>query len=488
MKLKLQLQKLLEPAIREKTVAVKTLQLTKVKKENMVSTTTSIMLNNIDELSLFEKEAKEEKEEHSMEIVIATPSQEKRLRDMDSYFEEKDTIISDSQLTDLQKKTVRKCLRFLTDLEMNSGCQNFAFQLCITKNFECMTHFSLLNKSLEFCTLDILKKVTQIRVADFAPKNCLKLYLKENIIENDQIQFQVDGRTELDRAKLAYLKGLLNRKDEIAVVPIPDTGKQLLLFDLGNEGSEFDGIFNTKLNAILVNKYNLVLDLDETLVRTKTSSSIKDKPNKFSDESAEEYEFNVNNMKYICFVRPGTKELLAWGCQIFNIMIVTNSIWVYAKEIIQILDPNREHLLKGIDLNDNNQLNKILKTRKDMVPHPKIPKPLGQKDLLKFNLSPFETVILDDDASIWKLKEPILPFDKIVENKGSKEFFFAVRAETWNKLSHMICLKWKLKHEINLEKNNTTEVKEERPSKRAKLILPDHSITFSQELCMENIK
>jgi len=304
---------------------------------------------------------------------------------------------------------------------------------------------------------------------------------------------------------LAYLKGLLSRKEELAVVPIPDSKKQLLIFDWeleqqqqmnnssDNSAAELLNFssFSVTLHAVLVDRYNLVLDLDETLIRTRRPKSAEEQPRKASaEDSSEEHEFYVEGLRYICCVRPGTNLLLAWGAQVFNVMIVTNSIWEYAKQILQILDPNREHLLKGINIDNDKELGAILKSRKDMVPHPNIPAPLGQKDLTKYNLSPFESIVLDDDETIWKVREPLLPFDKIVENKDSKSFFCAVRMESWKKLLHLTTLKNRLRDNIEKERALAAKQREagERPTKRLKLETPPTPITFSQNHCLTVIQ
>jgi hypothetical protein len=360
-------------------------------------------------------------------------------------------------------KRVKRCLGYPP--------HSHRVNLFVTKDYSC-------NITLHTVSTDtvpeVLQNLSELKVADFAPDTCLYLYKKDNEMALQTIQLELKGETESDRIMLAYLKGLLNRKDEVAVVPIPDTDRQLLIFEYAEESN----VFNATLRAVLVRRYNLVLDLDETLIRTRQPKSDDDKP---FGVAADEHEFNVEGNRFICCVRPGTNLLLQWGAQIFNIVIVTNSILPYAIQICKILDPRREHLLKGIDMDNAEQLHTMLRTRTDMAKHPQIPPPLGQKDLVKLGLSPFESVVLDDDENIWKLKEPLLPFAQIVQNTDAKGFFCAVRTETWKKLSQMILLKYRLKEKIEREKTmGQSDAPSEPLSKRPKTQQP----TFSQEFCL----
>src|SRR5690606_3175712 len=176
-------------------------------------------------------------------------------------------------------------------------------------------------------------------------------------------EFEVNGRDTNSRCVMSYMKGILARKEEIAVIPIKNSDYQLLVFEndtiVDKKSTPFEqlGSFNSSLHAILVKKYVLVLDLDETLIRTRLPKSDKDKP-KSSQKG--EYEFYVQGYRYICCVRPGTESLLKWACNVFRVYVFTNAIYEYAKEILKILDPKQDHLCKGININDDEQVKRIL--------------------------------------------------------------------------------------------------------------------------------
>ncbi|KAL9657494.1 hypothetical protein ABK040_016760 [Willaertia magna] len=326
-----------------------------------------------------------------------------------------------------------------------------------------------------------------LEVKDFASDESLALYkdLQTNQFFDFIPQFEISGRDEQSRYIMCYLKGMLVRKTEMAIVPIPYHDHQILIFDHAQEQCYSDSTscsqngflpedfeFDTKLSCIIVPKYIMVLDLDETLIRTRQPNKNETKTNL----QPYEFEFKVFGLTYICCVRPGTQNLLQWCCNLFKVYIFTNSVYEYAKEVVKILDPQRQHLLRNINLDDDNQLKQILKSREDMTPHESIPKPLGLKDLRKFNIDSFETVIFDDDLSIWKQQECVLPFNEIVQYKKPLEFFKTIRCEVWKKLTYLHNYKLKLrkKHEPMKKKNEDF-----------KILLPDRpAITFSQEHAM----
>ena len=323
-----------------------------------------------------------------------------------------------------------------------------------------------------------------LEIKDFISDESLSLYkdIQTNRFFDYIPQFELSGKDEQSRYIMCYLKGMIVRKTEIAVVPIPGHTHQILVFDHTNDKSYSDTPcsqqgyllddfeFDTKLSCIIVPKYVMVLDLDETLIRTRTpnaNEAIQNQPN--------EYEFKVMGARYVCCVRPGTQQLLSWCCTVFQVYIFTNSIFEYATEICKILDPSRQHLLRHVDVNNPESIKTILKSREDMTPHPNVPKPLGLKDLKKFNIDNFETVIFDDDHTIWKQQECILPFADIVQYRKPLEFFKTIRLETWKKLQYLHAVKLKLR-----KKHEPTKSKEE-----FKLAIPDKPLfTLSQELAL----
>jgi len=201
---------------------------------------------------------------------------------------------------------------------------------------------------------------------------------------------------------------------------------------------------NTNLHAVLVKKFAIVFDLDETLIRTRIP-----KQNEQDLAQNGEFEFFVQGYRYCCCVRPGTDLLLKWASQLFQVYIFTNSIFEYAKEVCKILDPAKETILSNIENDD--QLKAILKSRELMTPVDYIPKPLGLKDLAKFSIGTFETVILDDDVKVWKDRENVLPFDQITQFKSPNDFFYRVRLESWKLLGSLAKKRVKLLQQENKE-------------------------------------
>ncbi|KAL0479302.1 hypothetical protein AKO1_008105 [Acrasis kona] len=283
----------------------------------------------------------------------------------------------------------------------------------------------------------------------------------------ETIKLKLDGTDENSRCMLAYLRGLLTRKDELAIVPIDDTTYQLVLF-YENTSSDDDQLlsFNddllsfSTLSCILTPRYNMVFDLDETLIRTRMSSLVNDAP------LENEHEFTLRGGRYFCWVRPGVDMLLRWSCQLFNVHIFTNAIYDYAVQIVNILDPKHEHLLLHVG-SDTNKMRELIKSREQMTTVQHIPQPLGQKELSKFNINPSNTIIFDDDSRVWKERQCILPFQQIVVRKKPTEFFCQIRNESWKKLSQLH------KHDYQ---------------QRRKIPSTTEKITFSQDQILQNLK
>ncbi|KAG2388819.1 hypothetical protein C9374_000258 [Naegleria lovaniensis] len=339
-----------------------------------------------------------------------------------------------------------------------------------------------------------------LEIKDFASDESLSLYkdLKTNQFFDYIPQFEVCGKDEQSRYILCYLKGMLVRKNEIAVVPIPGHTHQILVFDHTNdksysntscslEGCLLDDFeFDTKLSCIIVPKFVMALDLDETLIRTRALNAGETVQN-----NAFEFEFSVQNQRYCCCVRPGTQQLLSWCCTVFQVYIFTNSIFEYAREICKILDPQKQHLLANVNVDDMNSLKTMLKSREDMTPHEHIPKPLGMKDLKKFSIDAFETVIFDDDSTIWKQQECVLPFAEIVQHRKPLEFFTAIRTESWKKLQYLHNMKLRLrkKHEASLMNHVQSTANNNSANNngmtKPTFAIPDRPcITLSQEIAL----
>lgn len=151
----------------------------------------------------------------------------------------------------------------------------------------------------------------------------------------------------------------------------------------------------------------------------------------------------------------------------------------YAKEVLKILDPTRTTLLKSITCDEDEvQWNSLLKSREHMTTVDHLPKNIGLKELAKFDLNPFETVILDDDVRIWKDRANVLPFTLIVGNNSSGkqvDFLFKLRCETWKLLSNLCTQRAKQHQQIDTTTSGVSK-------------LLSQPFTYSQELIVQNNK
>jgi hypothetical protein len=300
----------------------------------------------------------------------------------------------------------------------------FRFSLKITNEISCgikLTSTSLENIP-EYIT-NIFENHKNLKINDF----CSQSLIKET---KETLHFEVNGTVLDDLFKIFYLKGLIARKSEAAVISIPNSEYQLFIYD--SETSEN----KPKLQAIITKKFNIVFDLDETLVKTRLKRDDEifvKKPNL--------YQINVKDTTYICAFRKDIHPLMKWATSIFNVYIYTNSVYEYAIEVLKIIDPMKEHLLK-----EEENIKNILKTRVDMNRVEHIQEPLGEKSLNISNLDEYRSVILDDDENVWKTddRKNLLPFERITKNM---DFFLNLRGHIWKKFQELKEL------ETNINKN-----------------------------------
>jgi hypothetical protein len=240
---------------------------------------------------------------------------------------------------------------------------DFEAVLHINKDYCCNVRFTLTNSAkLPKSVQRIIEEdnVT-LRVVDFCPKSCLLLYRDyDNGVDFDVLDgdsdfslnkslpyMRIEPTEDNDKTILAFMKGLLTRNSEMAVIALPDTDYQILMFFRDSEVSVDDEAsydidvlvnmtpFSTTFRAVLVNRYNLVLDLDYTLIRTRVPKNSAEKPSskhiKEGDYDIKEYEFMIDDQRYICMVRPGTDLLLGWAAKLFKLYVITNAIYPVSK-------------------------------------------------------------------------------------------------------------------------------------------------------------
>lgn len=371
----------------------------------------------------------------------------------------------------------------------------------------------------------ISKLFGNLRVKDFCDDICLR-NLRESAME-----FEIIGTDEKSRCALSYMRGLLTRKGEVAIVPLPDTRYQLLLFnhedqlskapidnstvspdetsvhskpspdldnvsdsDSGDElfDSEFvKGMqsvnFVTSLRAILVERFTIVFDLDDTLIKSWIVSpdTQQEMTRRIKIMGCTAYPMEIMGQKYMCAVRPGSDQLLRWASSVWNVQFFTNAIWEYGKEVLKILDPQREHILQHIDPDGNDDaksskhLSKILKSREVMRQVDYLPKPLGLKELDRWGIDLTTSVALDDDEGVWgkSSQNNLLDFEQVTGGNGKamqpRDFFLNVREASWDKIRQLQLSKYKAR------------ISQQRPKidkEKHRTIIPSQIVTLSQEL------
>lgn len=269
---------------------------------------------------------------------------------------------------------------------------------------------------------------------------------------NEVPVFKLEGKNIQSKLVLCFLSGLLTRKSEAAIVPC-NNDYNFFIF-AHSFGQRENSEFSVELRAILVRRLCLIYDLDLTLVQARPISS---------NDTKKDYEkeFIVGNKTFYCSIREGVHELLQWSTSVFKCYVYTNSIYEYALEVCKILDPKQKTLLKGIDLNNEYELRNLIKSR-ELFPSsissnfndiPTGVNSLKLKDFDHFGLNPFETVILDDDPTVWKQRENLLPFDRIIAC-GPHNFYVRCREEIWNLFDQLHSKKLRLMAEkVKVEGN-----------------------------------
>jgi len=300
----------------------------------------------------------------------------------------------------------------------------------------------------------------ELAVCDFAPLHLLQPYRSMNHVP----YFELEG----DHLLCPRLAHLLHQTQQIAIVPFSNRQQMLVYTTTGRH-----------LKALMVPKYTLVLDLDETLVRTRVAA-----PHEKVNIAANEAEFSVTDRQGLsrrCLtrMRPGVHQMLLWASGLFNIKIVTNGTRRYAEAIGRLLDPEHDHLLKRC--HSKAAWQRLIVSREQLVPADKLHLAIGgSKSLKPLGLSPTDTVILDDDASVWCRNSSLslLPFQHICrplnrepQRGEGKAFVTNMRIAVWTKLVTLQTLK---AHYIQ--------------TKRAKPITPNSRITGKQLQSLQSEK
>jgi len=409
--------------------------------------------------------------------------------------------------------------------DLNEPQMPLQFQCQLRSLSNCLANDVLFQEitGAEFLPLDIREQLCngekkQFRVADLGnsmiqkiyqkPMRCMELLLRESASnrdsqENEQFSrdavnltshdalwndvpvFRVTASSLQSQMILGFLSGVLTRKSEAAVVPF-NSDYNFFLFaqpcaDLFNI---MTGEFEVELRAILVRRFSVIFDLDLTLIKARPSLSHND------HQESHEHEFLVSGHKFYCAIREGAQELVQWACSLFKVYIYTNSVFEYALEVCKLIDPRQRTLFKDVNMQNEYELKNIIKSRElfpttstngefNDSPSRALQKNslLRQKDFDFFGLNPFETVILDDDSSVWKQTENLLPYDRIVAG-GAQNFFQRVREEIWNLFDTLHSKK--LKRMID---NFKTEGRRALHDDGCSIIIFNHSLESANSTC-----
>jgi len=182
-------------------------------------------------------------------------------------------------------------------------------------------------------------------------------------------------------------------------------------------------------------KFNLVLDLDNTLIQAVESS----KDQEITRPGLNKTSITIENQRYVIYLRYGLYEFLEKVNEFCNIYVYTNGIKVYAYNILQAIDPQRRYF-RGYKARENDS--EILKDLK----------------LLEMELqTPLDrrlTLIIDDQLKVWKTSQdyplviPSLMFEpsnnlltgmKVLKNSDI-EFKYLQSYFEESKNSQLVCL------------------------------------------------
>lgn len=299
--------------------------------------------------------------------------------------------------------------------------------------------------------------------------------------------------------------------------------------NLNEKTKNYDEItFNIK--TLLLPKFNFVLDLDETLIRSRIHPVVASilKETQINQKTSE---VSVNNKKfkliktwndedlknpshilkgeelllvgdvefpYLCCQRPGTENVLNWASKIFNVKIVTNALFDYAKEVVtKVLDRDKKNLLFNLNYvkpkKDEEQMDeseesepKMKKRRLDRENLDSLLKDLifsrdvrgnssgnsqsfiqnnsnsgsSKKSLASLGLKNFDSIILDDDENVWEQEDYIsmLPFSLVTKDQTAMGFFEQTRGYAWKSLFDL----QRKRYHILKEKKNEIDLKEQK--------------------------
>lgn len=225
----------------------------------------------------------------------------------------------------------------------------------------------------------------------------------------------------------------LNESESIALVPILGTKHQLIFFEQ-----------DSQLQVVLLQKFNLVLDIDDTLISTRVPTS-KDEPPKENEQDlfvpvrvlTKDNTTVHGKVRFLISKREGVSDMLRWACQLFNVSFITNGAYIYARAVLHYLDPDHQHILKYVG-HDETALRDILKSREDLLPH-SLSQKIGLKKLQLFGLPLMRSVILDDDKHVWHESNQcnLLPFERIVAAENKTEYLERVASFIWKHLEYL---------------------------------------------------
>jgi len=344
-------------------------------------------------------------------------------------------------------------------------CLNVVLQECATRGTACESNSSSTHPEMQLCFRQI-QHLKYLHVRRYVKKTFLNSYSgisggqqqsassSPRVIVQDRL-FQRTSTSSLslsnppdhspnflvqshqaDYSQQSTLQAFtehLKESESIALVPIVGTKHQLIFFEQ-----------DSQLRCVLLPKFHLILDIDDTLITTRVPATKDELPKENEQDlyvpvriMAKDNTTVYGKVRFLISKREGVSDMLRWASQIFNVSFITNGAYIYARAVLHYLDPDQQHILKYVGHNEM-ALREILKSREDLLPH-SLSQKMGLKKLQLFGLPLQRSVILDDDKYVWheSNQSNLLPFDRIVEAENKVDYLNRVAEFIWKHLEYL---------------------------------------------------
>lgn len=145
-----------------------------------------------------------------------------------------------------------------------------------------------------------------------------------------------------------------------------------------------DFILNFSSVASQLEKFDIVLDLDNTLIAAFLEDSIDDLekiPNKYE-------KISINGTSLIIIRRPGLETFLNEISKFANLILYTNAVRSYADKVLDLIDPYRIYFRDRVIACENETSSYSLKNLQEIISR------------LNYHINPDTTFIIDDQISV----------------------------------------------------------------------------------------